>query len=88
MIFLKPLQGSQFRKFRDFILNIDHGDQWVGIQECVETSPATTGSEFQVKADGLSSYLAPKQSYAAMVAGSTGSFVTNQCSEVNVHRNC
>ena len=42
--FTKPLQGNQFRKFRDFILNVDHGDRPVGTQEHVGTSSATTES--------------------------------------------
>ena len=45
--FTKPLQGSQFRKFRDFILNVDHGDRPVGTQECVGTSSATTESRVE-----------------------------------------
>ena len=50
--FTKPLQGSQFRKFRDFILNVNHGDRPVGTQDCVGTSSATT--ESRVELDGSS----------------------------------
>ena len=60
--FTKPLQGSQFQKFRDFILNIGHGDHPVETQECVETSSATTGSESRVEPDGPSTCLSPVQS--------------------------
>ena len=48
--FTKPLQGSKFRKFLEFILNIDHDDRPVGPQECVGTSSVTT--ESQVEPDG------------------------------------
>ena len=67
--FTKPLQGSQFRKFRDFILNIDHGGCPVGTQECVETSSATTGSESRVEPDGPSTCPAPLRSHAEVVVG-------------------
>ena len=51
--FTKPLQGSQFRKFRDFILNIEHGDRPTGTQDCVGTSSATTATmESRVEPDG------------------------------------
>ena len=45
--FTKPLQGSQFRKFRAFILNIDHDARPVGLQECVGTSSATRESRVE-----------------------------------------
>ena len=45
--FTKPLQGSHFRKFRDFILNVNHGDRPVGTQECVGTSCVTTESRIE-----------------------------------------
>ena len=67
--FTKPLQGSQFQKFRDFILNIDHGDCPAGTQECVETSSVTTGSESRVEPDGPSTCPAPLQSHAEVVVG-------------------
>ena len=91
--FTKPLQGSQFRTFRDFILNIDHGDRAVGTQECVETSSVTTGLESRVEPDGPSTCLAPLRSYAEVVAGKPGtsgmrSLVRSQCSKVNFHSNC
>ena len=42
-------QGSQFRKFRDFTLNVDHGDRPVGEtqDECVGTSCATAESRIE-----------------------------------------
>ena len=94
--FMKPLQGSQFRKFRDFILNVDHGDRPVGTQECVGTSSATT--ESRVEADGSSVCPTPSpsqipRSYAAVAVGPTtteasGSLVRSQRSEVNFRRSC
>ena len=93
--FTKPLQGSQFRKFRDFILNVDHGVWPVGTQECVGTSGATT--ESRVEPDGSSVCPAPSpsmpRSYAQVAAGATtsdasGSLVRSQSSEVNFRRSC
>ena len=93
--FTKPLQGGQFRKFRDFILNVDHGDRPVGTQECVGTSSATT--ESRIEPDGSSVCPAPSpsmpRSYAQVVAGATtsgasGSLVRSQRSEVNFRRSC
>ena len=69
----KSLQGSQFRKFRDFILNIDHEDRPVGTHECVGTSSATT--ESRVEPDGSLSCPTPSlplrtpRSYADVVVG-------------------
>ena len=94
--FMKPLQDSQFRKFRDFILNVDHGDRPVGTQECVGTSSATT--ESRVEPDGSSVCPTPSPSpipcsYAGVVVGPTtteasGSLVRSQCSKVNFVRSC
>ena len=94
--FTKPLQGSQFRKFRAFILNLDHDDRPVGPQECVETSSATT--ESRVESEDSSVCPAPgasssARSYAAVVAGQTAtqgpcSLVRSQRSEVNFRRSC
>ena len=94
--FTKPLQGSQFRKFRDFIPNIDHGDRPVGTQECVGTSSATT--ESPVEPDGSSVCPTPSpspipRSYAVVVVGPTtteasGSLVGSQRCEVNFPRSC
>ena len=94
--FTKPLQGSQFRKFRDFILNIDHGDWPVGTQECVGTSSVTM--ESRVEPDGSSVCPTPSPSqpprlYAEVVVGPTttegsGSLVRSQHSKVNFRRSC
>ena len=92
---MKPLQGSQFRKFCDFFLNIDHEDQPVGTQECVGTSSATT--ESRVKPDGSWSCPTPSppsrtpRLYADVVVGKpathgSGSLVRSQRSEVNFRR--
>ena len=94
--FTKPLQGSQFRKFRDFILNVDHGDRPVGTQECVGTSSATTESRVQPDVSSLFPTPSPSpipRSYAAVVAGPattevSGSLVRSQRSEVNFRRSC
>ena len=94
--FTKPLQGSQFRKFRAFILNIDHDVQPVGPQECVGTPSATT--ESRVESDDSTVCPAPAasstaRSYAAVVAGKSAthgscSLVRSQRSEVNFRRSC
>ena len=49
--FTKPLQGSQFRRFRNFILNIDHDGGPVGPQECVGTPSTSTTTESRVELD-------------------------------------
>ena len=94
--YTKPLQGSQFRKFRDFILNLDNDERPVGPQECVGTSSATT--ESRVEPDGSSVCPPPApsslpRSYAAVVAARTAtngpcSLVRSQRSEVNFRRSC
>ena len=94
--YTKPLQGSQFRKFRDFILNIANDEQPVGPQECVGAPCATT--ESRVEPDGSSVCPAPApsslpRSYAAVVAARTAttgpcSLVRSQRSEVKFCRSC
>ena len=93
--FTKPLQRSQFRKFRDFILNVDHGDRPVGTQECVGTPSAT--KESRVEPDGSTVCPTPSpspipRSYADVVTGVTTnqsfSLVRSQRSEVNFRRSC
>ena len=95
--YTKPLQGSQFRKFRDFILNIDHDERLVGPQECAGTSGTSSATtESQVEPDGSSVCPEPApssspRSYAAVAAARTTangscSLVRSQCSEVNFRR--
>ena len=45
--YTRTLQGSPFRKFRDFILNLDNDERLVGPQECVGRSSATTESRVE-----------------------------------------
>ena len=92
--FLKLLQGSQFRKFCDFILNVDHGDQPVGTQECVGTSSATTESRIEPDVTSVCPAPSPSMppSYAQVVAGATtsgasGSLARSQRSKVNSGKN-
>ena len=95
--FTKPLQGSQFRKFRAFILNIDHDARPVGPQECVGTSSATRESRVESDEPNDSSVCpalaasSTARSYAAVVAGQTAphgpcSLVRSQRSEVKFRR--
>ena len=81
--YTKPLQGSQFRKFRAFILNLDHDGPPVEPQECVGTSSATT--ESRVEPGGSTVCPAPAassspRSYADVVAN--GKATTGPCSLV------
>ena len=72
--FTKPLQGSQFRKFRDFILNVDHADCPVGTQECVGTPSRTTESRVEPAGSIYCPTPSPSPipcSYADVVAGTT-----------------
>ena len=85
--YTKPLQGSQFRKFRDFILNIDHDKRPVGPQECVGTSSATMESRVEPDGSLVCPTPAPSslpRSYAPVVAGRTET--TGSCSLVRSQR--
>ena len=72
--YTKPLQGSQFRKFHAFILNLAHDDRPVGPQECVGTTSATSATTAsRVESDDSSVCPAPAassspRSYQGLVA--------------------
>ena len=94
--YTKPLQGSQFRKFRAFILNFDN-DEWpVEPQECVGTSSVTTESRVELDDSSVCPALeasSSPRSYAAVVAARTAttgpcSLVRSQRSKVNFRRSC
>ena len=78
--FTKPLQGNQFRKFRAFILNLDHDVQPVGPQECVGTPSATT--ESRVESDDSTVCPAPATSSTAR---SYAAVLVNQQPTVHAH---
>ena len=82
--YTKLLQDSQFRKFRDFILNLDNDEQPVGPQECVGTSSMTTESRVEPDSSLVCPAPGPSSlphSYATVVAARTA---TNSPCSVNV----
>ena len=86
--FTKPLQGTQFRRFRNFILNIDHDGGPVGPQECVGTPSTSTTTESRVELDVSPGCphpapSSPTRSYADVAANR---ICTRCCCESNMHQ--